>query len=164
MKSILISKSKTVLFLFTFCFSIHAVFAAVPICIISHQASSNDTTVRSDKFLLLKGAANNLSIARYQRLSGKKLSLKNKIRYLFIKHEFKPKGKRNDMLPSIEGFFLGLSLGPVGVLIAYLSSKNKKLRHAAIAGGIVSILLFFLFVIFVAAAFKNIPFSFIFPM
>ena len=77
------------------------------------------------------------------------LSLKNKIRYLFIKHTLNPKGKHESMLPSLKGFALGLFLGPIGILIAYLFSKNKKLRHAAIAGGIISVILFILFIILI---------------
>ncbi len=168
MKSIFTRSSKTLLLLFTLSILSHTVTAATLTSVIFNSASqkklSHDTITHKENILLLSAAANNLSVTKYQQLSGKKLSVKNKIRYLFIKYALKPKGERKSMSPSLEGFILGLVLGPIDVLIAYVSSKNKKLRHAALAGGIISIVLFLLFIALVAAALKNIPFGFVFPM
>ncbi len=164
MKLIFTNRSKTVLLFFIIYLSSHAVSAATLTTVVLHDTSyktlSYDTITRKEKFLLLTSAANNFSIAKYQRLSGKKLSLKNKVRYLFIKHELKPKGQHKSMLPSFEGFVLGLCLGPIGVLIAYLSSKNKQLRHGAIAGGVISILLFILLLALASVALEGISFDF----
>lgn len=162
----LIMQRKTVLIFFILYFLSQTVSAAIirtltlPDKPVKTIRFSRKAVVTPD-YLLLSSAANNLSVTQYQQLSGKKLSLKNKISYLFIKHELKAKGTHSKTLAGLEGFALGLFLGPIGVLIAYLTSKDKRLRTWSVIGGVVSVFLFIFLLAAIVSAFQGITFDFI---
>lgn len=111
-------------------------------------------------YLLINSAVNNLSLKEYGKLCGEKLSLKQKLGYLIAKHEIKTGKSHSKPLMALEGFALGLFLGPPGVLIAYLTSKDKTLRNWSVIGGVLSVVLFIFILATFVTAFQGITFNF----
>lgn|GEM_PF-5137718 len=102
-----------------------------------------------------------LTPQKYKALTGKKMSLSQKVSLKFSQYKVKKMMKKNKMLalPSIAkdidtngfnivGFILGIALGPIGLLIAYLiSGKNSSLFKSAIYGGLIWLGIFLLVVL-----------------
>ena len=83
-----------------------------------------------------------------QRISGKKLRLKDKIALRFIKHEIKtsikkgeePDPEKANCKFNIGGFALGFLLGLIGFLIS-LAFKDKCVRKSALQGWLTSLII-----------------------
>ncbi|HSB92860.1 MAG TPA: hypothetical protein VLC28_07075 [Flavitalea sp.] len=90
-----------------------------------------------------------LTPKEYQKLTGKKLSLSQKISLKLAQAKVKKMSKQNKQIDlykmdsgidssdfSIGGFVLGLLLGPIGVLIAYLIGDRSVIKWSWIGGAI----------------------------
>jgi len=88
-----------------------------------------------------------LSPKEYEKLTGKKLSLSQKVSLKIAQAKVKRMSKKNKQVDlykfnenvdtsdfSIGGFVLGLLLGPIGVLIAYLIGDRSVIKWSWIGG------------------------------
>lgn len=102
-----------------------------------------------------------LTPRKYKELSGKRLSLSQKLNLRIAQYKIKRMIRKNKQLDAmvigkaldgndfhIPGFIIGIVLGPVGVLIAYLiEGKNSAMFQWAIIGALIWLGLFLLVVL-----------------
>ncbi len=130
---------KKLLLLNFFCFTVQYIFAAsvniaLPSKNFSVVAPNKKMAIDHDQQILIYSLQNNLTVKEYRKLSGKKLSLTQKVEYFLIRHKIIKPGPDNKGLINFGGFMLGYILGPIGILIAFIASKNKELRRWSIIG------------------------------
>jgi hypothetical protein len=103
-----------------------------------------------------------LTPKQYRQLSGKKLSLSQKLTLKIAQYKVKRmvrKNKKVDLMAfanaidgndfHIPGFILGIVLGPLGILIAYLiEGKTSAMFQWALVGSLIWLGLFLLVVVF----------------
>ena len=102
-----------------------------------------------------------LTPKRYKELSGKRLSLPQKLSLKLAQYKVKKMVKKNKQIDllliardidtnnfDILGFILGIVLGPLGVLIAYIiEGKNSSMFLWSVVGGLIWLGVFLLVVL-----------------
>lgn len=88
------------------------------------------TDKKANELAMMKVIAN-MSVSEYEMLSGKKMNFFEKISFKATKKRVERKLSRAENLTSgfnLGGFVLGFLVGLIGVLLAYVFSKDKNLR------------------------------------
>lgn len=117
---------KKACFLILICITVSVCFAAFP------RPSANSARLNTSAQQAATALPNlkSLSVKDVEQQAGRKLGFSEKVSFWLIKkHLMKAEGgTRGTAGSAVGGFFLGLILGPIGVLVAYLLPKNRTLR------------------------------------
>ncbi len=116
---------KKIVLLVITCHFISTSFAFYPI---------HTPVINKDQQALMYCLLNHAPVKHYKELLGRKLSLNEKINYFLLKNNLKKLEENDSSKFNLGGFLLGFVLGPVGVGIAYLTSKNKRFKKWAVIG------------------------------
>jgi hypothetical protein len=98
----------------------------------------------------------NTVIIKPARFKGGKLNFRERISCFLIKHKIIKTNPNRKSDFNFWGLLLGVTLGPLGVLVAYISSKKKSLRKWSVVGCVTDIglgILFLITIILVIGAF-----------
>ena len=139
------------------CFVAQMVFASYT------PHSSNDTSLFSFKNKILtidgekslsNGTISNPSI-EFTRTQRKKLRLKQRIENFLFRHRIKEINGKSKSDFNFWGLLLGITLGPLGILISYISTKKKNVRKWSVVGCVIDIGAGILFSIMLIAIFAT---------
>ena len=97
-------------------------------------ATNKKIVINYDEQVLIYSLQKHLTVKEYQKLSCKKLNLTQKVEYFLIRHKIIKPGPDKKGLVKFGGFMLGYILGPIGILIAFITSKNKEFRRWSVIG------------------------------
>lgn len=128
-------------------------FAAVPSTYtVTPSTNVNPAPLAQQQQLLLYALTHRLTVRQYQHLVGKRLTLKQKISYVLLKHKLIKAYGEDETGSAIGGFLLGFTLGLIGVAITYIFSRNRTFRKWSWIGFGAWVVLFLIILLIVAAS------------
>lgn len=119
---------KKILVVIAVLFSVNISFAAFTVLqpVANHVVETKAQRERATMEMVTK-----MSVKDYEVLTGKKMNFAQRLGFKITKKRFEKKLAMAESITdgfNIGGFALGFFLGLIGVLIAYIASKDKNLR------------------------------------